>query len=169
MLNCHQMNLKGPCLKEFFMVRQTAWNEVGDPLTAWPSVQFCMPVRRHEVAGRWTDTWQKCAWERFPCRVVPPDHCKDQLEETQKTRTWYNDQFSLCKVKMKRVKTQISACSAAETHDSSRMTGQWPCLWDSVIHFDVADWTHRLIWTVWHSFKVYRDTWKQHYSKTWNM
>lgn len=52
-------------------------------LTAWLSVQFCMPGRHHEVAGRWRDTWRRCAWGHSPCRGAPPDRCTDQLKDTQ--------------------------------------------------------------------------------------
>lgn len=49
-------------------------------LTSWPSVQFCMPGQRREVAVRWRDTWRRCAWAHSLCRVILPDHCKDQLQ-----------------------------------------------------------------------------------------
>lgn len=113
MLNCNQMSRRGPSLKELLAVRQTARNEARDQLTALPSVQFCTPVRRHEVAGRWRDTWQRCAWERSPCRVVPPDHCKDQLQQRHKPdKTIRNRRHS----------------SGHAVHRSSRLTGRWPCL-----------------------------------------
>lgn len=61
-------------------------NAAGSLLTAWLSVQFCMPGRHHEVAGRWRDTWQRCAWGHFPCTEAPPDHCMDQLKDTQEAQ-----------------------------------------------------------------------------------
>lgn len=78
-------------------------------------MQFCTPVRHHEVAARWRDTWQTCAWGRSLCRVIPPDHCRDQLEETGHNAKissvcteWSWRQIS--------VKTQITVKSSAALH-----------------------------------------------------
>lgn len=101
------------CMSERDFSSSFKWSR-GGLLTAWPSVQFCTPVRRHEVAGRWRDTWQKCAWARFLCRVIPPDHCKDQLEETQETG--HDTGISSVRIKSTwRERDQCAACSAVQS------------------------------------------------------
>lgn len=69
------------------------------PLTAWPSVQLCTPVRHREVAGRWRDTWQTCAWGRFPGRAVPRGRCKDRLggggQWVNKCSSWTKIRFDV--------------------------------------------------------------------------
>lgn len=88
---------------------KTALKMEGVVLTAWPSVQCCTSVRRHEVAGRWRDTWQKCAWGRFLCRVFPPDHCRDQLQEQQQQQQDMIHEFSLYNLK-------TDQCTNTELH-----------------------------------------------------